>query len=267
MNLAYFPRYRRCECDIGLTALSIKRDIMRLHLFATASLALLVTAQGARAELITDGSFENVATLSSGSYAVEATGSGVNGGTVGGWVWSTGVSTNPYNSAVLINVGDAGHPSPWITPATQTGFDGSYVAGVQGLGSVTQSFTDTEASGNFNLSYAIAGRGSETSAGFQTVGVELQDLSTSTVIFTSTITTTGGSNFTTFSKSLNLTLGDNYSVSFTGATGSAGGSNGPDATALVDSVSLSQSVPEPSSLAVLGASLGSLAFLRRRRKA
>lgn len=247
---------------MGLTGPSSKGEIMRFNVFVPLSALLLTTAQLARADFIIDGGFESVAALSSGAYQVEASGSGAStGGTVGGWLWTTGVSSDQYNGATLVNVGDAGHSSPFITPTTQTGFGGSYVVALQGLGGVSQSFTDTTGSGSFNLSYAIAGRGNETTAGNQTVNVALLDLSTSTIVFTGSVSTTGGSVFTTYSNAVNLTLGDNYTLSFAGTTNTPG----LDEAALVDKVSVN--VPEPSSLAVLGASLGSLVFLRRRRKA
>jgi hypothetical protein len=235
---------------------------MKIALIVAASTGLLAAASGARANLITDGGFETVAALSSGAYQVEVSGSGAStGGTVGGWLWTSGVSSDQYNGATLVNVGDAGHGSPFITPTTQTGFGGSYVVALQGLGGVSQSFTDTTGSGSFNFSYALAGRGNETSAGNQTVNAELFDTTTSTIVYFGAVSTTGGSLFTTYSNSVNLTLGDNYTLSFAGTTNTPG----LDEAALLDNVSVN--VPEPSSLAVLGASLGGLALLRRRSKA
>jgi hypothetical protein len=234
---------------------------MKPGLLTFAAAAVFAAGHDARASLVVDGGFESVAALSSGAYQVEVVGSGAStGGTVGGWLWTTGVSSDQYNGATLVNVGN-GFNSPFITPTTQTGFGGSYVVALQGLGGVSQSFTDTAGSGSFNLSYALAGRGNETSAGNQTVNAELFDTTTSTIVFFGAVSTTGGSLFTTYSNAVNLTLGDNYTLSFAGTTNTPG----LDEAALLDNVSVN--VPEPSSLAILVGGLGSLGFLRRRKKA
>src|SRR5271156_74473 len=82
---------------------------------AALALALLASPPAHAQNLVTDGSFEDTQ-LSSGSYEY------VNG-LLNGWTYS--------GLAVLINVSDS---SPWITPSTQTGYDGNQIAGVQETG-------------------------------------------------------------------------------------------------------------------------------------
>ena len=222
---------------------------------AAAAVVAIGIAGPAHADLISDGSFESVAALASGGSSNVAVGSGASI-VAGGWTWSTGAADIPYNSATLINTG-AG--SPWITADTQTGFSGNYVAGLQGLGAVSQTFTNTAGSGNFDLDYVLAGRGYETSAGYQTVDITLVDNTTSSTLYSGSFSTTGGSAFTAFDDIVSLNTGDSYTVSFAGTTG-----NGDDETALLDSVSLDQAVPTPSSLSLFAAGIA-LLFMARRR--
>lgn len=210
------------------------------HLLALGLAGALLAAPftAAHADLITNGGFET-GQLSSGGYVYE-------NGLSNNWVYS--------GNAVLINTGSG---SPWIV-ASQTGYGGDQVGGVQTTGSIAQTFT-ANITGTYLVSWLDAGRGYQGGSGAQTYIVSLVDNTTALTISSLSLNTTSGSAFSAESLTglLSLKAGDSYTLTFKGQ-------DTADETALIDNVSVSQ-VPEPATLTLFGAGLAGLGWMRRRK--
>jgi len=200
-----------------------------------------VAAQASPVNLVSNGSFDGTTSdyVYNGTPAtVTAYYSGtvpVQVGTVAGWDGSF--------------VSITSNSGPWQTPGSLPGFNaaaqGGYVAGVQADATLDQALS--LAAGTYTLTWMTANRGADQTYSVLFNGEQIDQL-----------TTTTGAGWTT--ESVTFTTGGGVGLSFAGDT-----SFGErDATSLIDNVSVTASVPEPTSLLMMAmATLGLLAWRRR----
>lgn len=211
-------------------------SIARPRLAALAAAITLLSAAGAQAALVTNGSFEaagpNLA-AGGGSYcylnfaALEC-------GSVPGWA-----GVFPVMSSTS---------SPWGNPSGLAGWNASFGAvqiGLQNASYATQALA--LAAGHYQLQWSDAGR-----RGYQPEKYEVwygTDL-------LGTFDTVGGQGWAT--HTLNFTAAGADTLKFQGLAVSA------DGTAFIDNVSVTAAVPEPSSVLLLAGAMGALSVVRRR---
>ncbi|MDB5396576.1 MAG: putative exosortase interaction domain protein [Rhodospirillales bacterium] len=194
--------------------------------------ALTLLASPAFANLLVNSDFE-ATQYAAGSYQYL-------NGLVDSWTYAG-------NSGVL-NVQAANR----FNDVNPSGYSGNQYGFVQTTGAISQSFTS--ASGIFSLSFLDAGRVASCCGGNQSFAVLIDS-----TIF-GTFTTTNSGTFTQqMIASLSLSAGT-HTLMFEGLDPGGG-----DVTSYIDRVNLTQ-VPEPSSIALLGAGLSGIAALRRRRR-
>jgi PEP-CTERM motif len=200
-----------------------------------------VAAQASPVNLVSNGSFDgttsdyvyngtpaSVATFYSGTVPVQV-------GTVAGWDGSF--------------VSITSNSGPWQTPGSLPGFNagaqGGYVAGVQADATLDQALA--LAAGTYTLTWTTANRGADQTYSVLFNGEQIDQL-----------TTTTGAGWMT--ESVTFTTGGGVGLSFVGDT-----SFGErDATSLIDNVSVTAAVPEPTALLMMAvATLGLLAWRRR----
>jgi hypothetical protein len=202
-------------------------------------LCLLASPPVRAQNLVTDGDFETTQ-LGQGNYEY------VNG-LLNGWLYS--------GLAVLINVADN---SPWVTPS-QTGYSGNQVAGVQNMGSISQTFA-APGTGGFDVTWLDSGRPNYDA---QNYTVSVLNNATGAIVSSETLTVTPGANFSPEALAASLVAGDSYSLTFQGLDSSGG-----DATAFIDDVDVS-SGPAPAigvlPLPMFIPFLAGFAWLHRRR--
>jgi hypothetical protein len=217
---------------------------MRLSVHApAAALAVAFLAaplMSAQANLLANGGFE-AGQLSAGAYNYV-------GATRDSWTYAQA----SVGGGLLINVGGGG--GPWVNGG-QTGYGGTQVGGIQGLGSIAQTFNAVY-NGTYTVSWLDAGRGS-TAGGAQTYIASLYDNTIASSVGSLSLNTSFGSIFNAESFSASLKAGDNYTLAFTGQ-------DNVDQTALIDNVNVSQ-VPEPATLLLFGTGLAGLGWMRRRK--
>jgi hypothetical protein len=200
-----------------------------------------VAAQASPVNLVSNGSFDgttsdyiyngtpaSVTTFYSGTVPVQV-------GTVAGWDGSF--------------VSITSSSGPWQTPSSLPGFNaaaqGGYIAGVQADATLDQALA--LAAGTYTLTWTTANRGADQTYSVLFNGEQIDQL-----------TTTTSAGWTT--ESVTFTTGGGTGLSFVGDT-----SFGErDATSLIDNVSVTAAVPEPTSLLMMAVStLGLLAWRRR----
>jgi len=200
-----------------------------------------VAAQASSVNLVSNGSFDgttsdyvyngtpaSVTTFYSGTVPVQV-------GTVAGWDGSF--------------VSITSNSGPWYTPSSLAGFNaaaqGGYIAGVQADATLDQALS--LAAGTYTLTWLTANRGADQTYSVLFNGEQIDQLTT---------TTSAGWTM----ESVTFTTGGGVGLSFVGDT-----SFGErDATSLIDNVSVTAAVPEPTSLLMMAfATLGLLAWRRR----
>ena len=199
-----------------------------------------VAAQASPVNLVSNGGFDG----STGDYVYNGTPASVaiyygsvptQAGTVAGWDGSF--------------VSITSNSGPWYTPSSLPGFDavaqGGYIAGVQADATLDQALS--LAAGTYTLTWMTANRGADQTYSVLFNGEQIDEL-----------TTTTSAGWTT--ESVTFTTGGGTGLSFVGDT-----SFGErDATSLIDNVSVTAAVPEPTSLLMMAvATLGLLAWRRR----
>ncbi len=216
----------------------------RLVAMIAGGMALVPAA--ATAAVLNDGGFEAQAAASGRDYCYFfATAGGRGPCASGAWTGENGGGLQ-----IETNQPWPGVPSP----------DGNYYGFVQGLGSLSQTFS-VAASGNYLFSWLDAGRPlNGSSQGNQTYAVTLTDLTTSAVTNLFGGATTNGSPWTARSSGALLSTGTQYRLTFTGQAISG------DQTAFIDAVSVA-AVPEPATWMMMMAGFGVAAFALRRRPA
>jgi hypothetical protein len=209
-------------------------------LVAAAFGAAAVAAQASPVNLVSNGSFDGTTS----DYVYNGTPASVaiyygsvptQVGTVAGWDGSF--------------VSITSNSGPWQTPSILPGFNvtaqGSYVAGVQADATLDQALA--LAAGTYTLTWTTANRGADQTYSVLFNGEQIDQLTT---------TTSAG----WMTESVTFTTGGGVGLSFVGDT-----SFGErDATSLIDNVSVTAAVPEPTSLLMMAvATLGLLAWRRR----
>lgn len=210
-----------------------------------AALAAAAFSSGAQAaELITNGGFEDLSVAaapgSHGTYAYPE-------GSVAGWSF--------YGAGLI----DGNTATPWFGYAPPQGFSGSQYGFVQGQGWLVQSIT-ADATGTLELSWLEGSRPDIFGGGYK--GDQSYEVWLGTSLL-GTFSTSSGQDFTARNVTASVTGGSSYYLIFHGL------SQG-DNTAFLDDVSASitPSVPEPATWAMLILGFGFVgASLRRRDRA
>lgn len=219
---------------------------MKAHLLAAALSALAFTGGAQAAELITNGGFEALDTVSApgsyGSYAYPQ-------GTVAGWT---------FQGAGLINGTTA---TPWFGGQPPQGFSDRQYGFVQGMGRLSQTVT-ADASGTLELSWLEGSRPNIFGGGYK--GDQTYEVWLDTSLL-GTFSTVSGQDFTARSLSAAVVGGNSYLLAFKGLSPT-------DNTAFLDDVSANVTaagaVPEPATWTMLIAGFGLVgASLRRRSPA
>jgi hypothetical protein len=190
----------------------------RIGTVLVALAALSATGAHAAGNLLADGGFE-APNLGNGNYIYPV-------GALDAWT---------YNGAVLIN---AQSSSAWYGGSAPAGQQGLQFAGVQGSGSLSQSFTATATT--LLLTWLNAGRPYNGGYdGDQTYQVMLDGVAVGT------FSTTSGQAFTQQNLTLGaLTSGSSHTLTYQGL-------EARDETAFIDNVSLTAAVPEPATWAMM----------------
>ncbi len=227
-----------------------------LKFTATLGAALLLFSASAKADLITNGSFET--TTGYGQIGYNTT---LSGWTTSGYNFlfpSTGGTVNGSNGGLSLYNGGVGGgavlgPSP--DGGNYLGADGAYE-----VGAINQTINGLTAGANYTVSFYWGGAQQTNFSGTTTekwlVSLGSQTLSTNTVTNVSGGFTGWQQTFLTFTAT-----GNSEVLSFL----AAGTPDGQPPFSLLDGVSMN-AVPEPASMSLLGAGLAALGFVRRRKQ-
>jgi PEP-CTERM motif/Protein of unknown function (DUF642) len=224
---------------------------------ATLGAALLLFSAGAKADLITNGSFET--TTGYGQI-------GWNGNTLSGWSTngynflfpSTGGAVNGSAGSLSLYTGSGVVGSALLGPSP----DGGNYIGADGafeVGAINQTINGLVSGAQYTVSFYWAGAQQTNFSGTTTekwlVSLGSQTLSTNTVTDVSNGFTGWQQTFLTFTAT-----GNSEVLSFL----AQGTPDGQPPFSLLDGVSMN-AVPEPASMTLLGTGLAALGFIRRRR--
>lgn len=221
-----------------------KSSLRALFLAAAVSGAALAGSAAHATQLLTDGSFEDPA-IGGGNYTYPGQSDGTIpqiGATQGGWT---------FDGAAIVG---ATGGNAWYGGSAPAGQDGDQFAALQGLSTISQTFTMMGST--LNLSWIAAGRPFMGCCnGDQNYNVTLNGASLGS------FSTFSGEAFTAQSLVVGgLTDGASYTLAFQGAV------NG-DQTAFIDQVSATGAVPEPAAWALMIVGFGGAgALLRGKRR-
>ena len=204
--------------------------------------ACLCLAAPAHANLLQNGSFEASSPIAQGSatycYTSPAQAAGIRC-----------LASPPNWSGEFVKI--AASSGAWGTPSSLPQnqlIDGTVVAGIQGVSSLSQ--TLTLAAGAYELTWADANRNGYGDNQSYSVAVDNQVLGT--------FSTVAGQGWS--ARSLTFSVGAGlHTLTF------AGVNLGGDRTSFIDAVQLTSAVPEPGALALVAAGLGMVMVTVRRR--
>jgi PEP-CTERM motif len=225
--------------------MTIQSNFQSLLFAAAVAGAALVGSAAHATELLSDGSFEAPA-IGGGNYTYPGIDIGTIpeiGATQGGWT---------FDGAAIVGATGA---SAWYGGSAPDGQDGDQFAALQGLSTISQTFTMVGST--LDLSWLAAGRPNMGCCnGDQSYEVTLNGS------LLASFSTFSGETFTAQGLTVGgLTSGQSYTLTFQGAANS-------DETAFIDQVSATGGVPEPAAWALMILGFGGAgAALRGRRRA
>jgi hypothetical protein len=239
-----------------------------LKLAAILSAAFLVAGTGAKADLITNGSFEGMTgTIGQVNWHNTVTGWGNNNGPSGGlgynFIFSSGSAdtTGADGQSGNLKLWGPGDGSANGLPASSPD-GGNYIAadGAFQTGAITQTINGLVVGQQYQVGFWWAGAQQQGYNGDTTeqwlVSLGAQQLATAVIADTSHGFTGWVHTYLTFTATNTSEV-----LSFL----AAGTPNGVPPFSLLDGVTMNQ-VPEPASMTLFGSGLAALAFVRRRKR-
>ncbi len=219
--------------------------------------ALVFASVGAKADFITNGSFEST----TNGYGQLGYNTNVTGWTTNGYnfVFPSSGGTVSGSAGSLSLWSGAGTGGPVLGPSPD---GGNYIGadGAYEVGAISQTITGLSAGTDYTVSFYWAGAQQN---GFTGVTTEQWLVSLGNQQLATNVVTDASHGFTGWQQT-------SFTFEATGASETlsflaAGTPNGEPPFSLLDGVSMVQA-PEPASMSLLGAGLAGLAFVRRRKQ-